>query len=199
MNLFFFPFAGASKYSFNQLTGLLADGIQAIPIELPGRGTRINEPLLKNIHEMAIDIYDKIRCQLGNQYAFYGHSMGTVLAYLVTKMILADQLIPPKHLFLSGRGGPDSPNKGPIKHLLSKSDFIQELKIMGGIPDEAYEDDLLMEYIEPVLRSDLEAIESYQYQASPPFNIPIMIMTGSEENITMEEVKTWEKETINKV
>lgn len=195
MNLFCFPFAGANKYSYKIFLPYVAQNIVLIPLELPGRGVRMHESLLFNISQMANDLYHKIKDDLWQPYAFFGHSMGTVLAYQVIRIILSDNQPPPVHLFVSSHRGPSVKEKERSRHLLPRNEFIQELKDMGGSPDEILNNDDLMDFYEPILKADFTAIETYVYDPSDPFDIPITVMTGLEEKITNAEIEAWKIET----
>lgn len=198
-NLFCFPFAGGSIYSYSKYNPVAPRNVKLIPLELPGRGKRIAEPLLTDIHSMADNLYKHIKPMLQEPYAFYGHSMGTVLSYLITKRLVSEGLQGPSHLFVSGRSGPSAEDPDPFHHDLPKEAFRAKLKEIGGSPDEFLEDDTLMDFFEPILRADFRAIEEYQYETTEPFNIPITVMVGKDENITEEQVMAWQKETTHPI
>jgi surfactin synthase thioesterase subunit len=199
MTLFCFPFAGGSKYSYNHFIPFAAKGLNIVPLELPGRGARRRETLTANMNGAVTDIYNTIRSDLSTPYAFYGHSMGAVLAYLVVKRIISDKLPSPVYIFVSGREGPSIPNTDKLRHLMPREQFIAELREIGGSPDELLNDDDLMDFFEPVLRADFAAMELYEYEETYPFNIPILAMIGLDEKILEEEVQAWQKETIQEI
>jgi len=199
MNLFCFPFAGGNKYSYNHFMPFAAEKIKIIPLELPGRGARMREPLITNMNEMVNDLYKIIVQDLSKPYAFYGHSMGAVLAYLTVKRIVNNNLIPPVYLFVSGKEAPSVSNDDPKRHLMPREEFIAELREMGGSPEQLLNDDELMNFFEPVLRADFEAMELYEYEETSSLNIPVLSMIGLEEDITDEEVEAWQKETSQKI
>src|SRR5206468_3788359 len=114
----FLPYAGGSQYSYSGFTGAAKrNGINIIPIEVPGRGSRINEPLLVNISDMVNDIFDQVKDHLKAPYGIYGHSMGTILGYLLTRKIVNENLNKPCHLFFSGSGGPSVKDQQVLRHL----------------------------------------------------------------------------------
>jgi surfactin synthase thioesterase subunit len=131
--LFFFHFAGGNIYSFNTITPRLKH-VEAIPLELPGRGRRIQERLLKNFDLAAKDLYNQVVPKLnGAPLLIYGHSMGAYLALRVTRM-LEEAGHPPAYLIVSGNPGPGVPRKRPGKrYLLGKAAFIEELRTLGGV------------------------------------------------------------------
>lgn len=195
VNLFCLPFAGGSKYSFNTYMKFSPDNINIIPLEYPGRGNRFKESLMTDLPMIVNDIFNKIKNDLHTPYAFYGHSMGTIVSYLVTKKIIAAGMPQPLHLFVSGRGGPSVVNNGPPRHLLPTSEFRNKLREMGGSPEEVLADESLMSYFEPILRADFQSLENYKYEKTPRFDIPITVMTGLEEKITTDEAQAWQEET----
>jgi surfactin synthase thioesterase subunit len=194
-NLFIFPFAGGSKYSYQGHFTSPHASLQIQPIEFPGRGGRIKEALLSNINLIVDDVFEKIRDKLDIPYAFYGHSMGALAAYLLAKKIVDANLPQPHYLFVSGRGGPSAPSRKQPKYLLPTGEFKKELKNLGGIPDDILTDDMMMDFFEPILRADFQAVECFQYQHTTSFDIPILIMIGENEDITIEEAHAWQKET----
>jgi surfactin synthase thioesterase subunit len=197
--LFCFPFAGGSCYSYRAYSKLAPSRLNIIPFDLPGRGMRSGESLLKNAETIVDDLYLRIKPQLNNRYAFYGHSMGTVLAYLLTKRILKEALPKPCYLFMSGRGGPSIPEKETPVYTLPKDQFFSKIREMDGVPDAVIENAELMNFFEPVLRADFEALETYRYQETEPFDIPILVMVGDEEKITVADALAWKKESVSSV
>ena len=195
INLICLPFSGASVYSYRNLTKHVADVINVIPVELPGRGKRASEPLLSDIQSMTDDLFLQIKTSIMSPYAFYGHSLGALLGYLLVKRILNEKLPPPLHLFFSGRAGPSVQDKDKDVYALPKKEFIQKLKEYDGSPQEILNDDGIMVFFEPILRADFKAIAWYQYEKSAPFEIPITVMIGSHENTTYEEALKWQDET----
>lgn len=194
INLFCFPYAGGTQYSYAGLKKHCPPEVEWHSIDLPGRGRRISEKLLTSVHDMVRDILPLIKSKAHEPYAIYGHSMGSLLGFLITKEILKANLPPPIRLIVSGRGGPSVKKRDDMKYLLPKDQFIVALKEMGGM-DDVLESEELMEFFEPILRADLEAAETYQPQPNIPFNVPITVLIGEKEEVTEEEGKAWQLET----
>ena len=199
INLICLPFSGASIYSYRDIATQIADFINIMPVELPGRGKRISEPLLSDIYNMTDDIFHQIKTHLNVPYAIYGHSLGTLLGFLLVKRILNEDLPQPLHLFFSGRGGPSVQDKDKHIHALPKKEFIKKLHEYEGSPQEILNDEGIMEFFEPVLRADFKAITTYVYKKDIPFDIPITVMIGTNEDTTYEEAMKWQDETSKKI
>lgn len=197
LNVFCLPFAGGNKYSYREYKERAPSSINFINLEYPGRGARIRESLLSGTDEIVNDLYKIILPKISEgDYAIYGHSLGGLLSYLLTKKLIENGHKPPVHLFISGTTGPSSTSRIEKKrHLLPKPEFIQELKDLKGMPDEILESDELLDYYEPILRSDFRASENYVHESSPPLNIPITVITGIEEDMEESDIKLWQNET----
>jgi len=144
--------------------------------------------------ELLESLYTDIN-PIDTKYAFYGHSLGALLAYLMAlKMRHANKTLP-SHLFLSGRGGPGVYDDKEKRHLLPKDEFRSMLIKLGGMPKEVLEDDTLMEFFEPIIRADFELLESYSYAPGEKLNIPISVFIGDREETTKEEALQWQNET----
>lgn len=195
MNVFCLPFAGGNQYSYLDYKKIEPDSLNFIFIEIPGRSRRIGEKLLTNLHDIAEDVFYQIKNNLKTPYAIYGHSMGSILGYLITQRIVQENLNPPKHLFFSGAMAPSLRDKHIIKHDLPRKEFFEKIRTLGGSPEEVLNNDALMDIFEPILRSDFRAVETYKYKQSSLLNIPITVMIGIDENITKSEAMAWGKET----
>src|SRR5687767_5912422 len=129
------PFSGGSVYSYKSFERFSPPFLKLVPVELPGRGQRVREPLLKNIHQMVDDIFLRIKNVVHAPYAIYGHSMGSVLGYLLTKKILKEELDSPLHLFFTGCKAPGEPDRERFRYTLPKKEFIEKIRSLGGSMD----------------------------------------------------------------
>lgn len=192
--IFCVPFAGGSSYSYNGFKKL-ATSVEIIPIELPGRGRRIFEPLNTDIRSLAEDVFNQVRPALDAPYAIYGHSMGSVVTYLVARRIVNENLPQPLHLFVTGRGGPSVPDHEPDHHQLPRDELMAKVHEMGGSPEEFLQNEDIIDHFEPIIRADFQAVETYQHIAEKPMDIPITCMIGDEEETTYEQALAWNAET----
>lgn len=169
-------------------------------LDYPGRGGLSSEPLLTDLDQIVDGIFAKIHIDLNDNYAFYGHSMGGMVAFLTIHKIQQNQLPMPRHLFVSGNRGPKNPRrKLEFLHRASSVNFTEGLRSIGGCPEEILNNPEAMAYFEPILRSDFRALETYCYQQTLKLQIPITCMVGKEEDITEEEAWSWSEETTGHV
>ncbi|MGB8192353.1 MAG: thioesterase domain-containing protein [Chitinophagaceae bacterium] len=200
--LFCLPFAGGNKYSYRMFEDNAPDSLSIVPLEFPGRGARSREPFIKDMQRLVHDMYSQLRPQINDQpYAVYGHSMGGIAAFMLCRKIFADEsFAPPLHLFVSGSHSPARQKKdNKQRHLLSKNDFIEEMRNLNGIPEEILQNEDLLNFFEPILRVDFETAETFRYRQQPPMDLPITVMTGTEEDFEDDDIQLWQQETLQPV
>ncbi|HAC16334.1 MAG TPA: hypothetical protein DCE78_10390 [Bacteroidetes bacterium] len=178
MTLFAIPYAGGHSLVYRNLKTLLNPSIELKALEPPGRGKRVKEKLITDINLIADNLFEIMLPEIesGNDYAIFGHSMGSLIAYLVTKKIHQAGLPLPAHLFCSGHGAPAVPkidlSVDQPKHTASSEIFWEYIDGLGALPPELKEHEELMNYFEPIIRADIQALELYVYE---PISIPLPV------------------------
>ena len=200
VQIFLLHFAGGSCYSFDFLTKNIQSDFEVHSLELPGRGKRSSEELLRSKNQCVIDYVAQIK-QLRNDNPFiiYGHSMGATLSLSVAK-ILEYQNDPPEYLVVSGNAGPglnteegNDPSKK--RYLMSDSDFKQELVDLGGVPMEILENEELFNFFSPIMRADFEVLEKDNFsERDLKINVPVFALMGSEEEDVVH-IENWKNFT----
>ena len=200
-NLICFPHAGGSKFSYNRFVDVAPGDLTVIPIELPGRGARIHEDLIHDTPGMVDDVFNQIKGKVMTDvpYALYGHSMGALVGYLVTRRIAQERMPMPIHLFFSGAKPPSTIEDEPPVHLFKREELIDELRKLGGIPDRILNNEKLIHFLEPIVRADFRVIRTYQHQRGLPFDLPLTVIIGTRENISAPQAQLWQQETSKKI
>ncbi len=193
--LYCLPFSGGSSYSYRDLETAADGRFRVEAIELAGHGRRMAEPLATSVAALVDDAAIQIAPIHGVPYAFYGHSLGALLAYHLAMRFLGGGGPKPVHLFVSGKQGPSVSRTEPSRHLLAEAPFLDELRRLGGAPEEVLMDRELMELFLPILRADFEAVDTYMHASAPPLSIPITAFLGDCDEATVEEAQAWERET----
>ena len=199
MQLICLPFSGGSSFAYQPLAEYWPKSWKVKTVLLPGRGRRIGEPLILKMDALVEDCWQQISGYLHQPYAFFGHSLGSILAFLLTHKARAEGYSLPLHLFLSGTKGPSVELTKPYRYLYSKVDFKKKLEDYGGISAEILNNEDAFNFFEPIIRADFQVIETWQYVEKPLLTIPTTIITGTEENLLVEEIQQWQKEFMNEV
>jgi surfactin synthase thioesterase subunit len=198
LKLFCFPYAGGSSAIFTNWKQFIDPSIQLIPIELSGRGKRIQEPLYKDVQEMITDAFSIVRKELNNEpFSFFGHSMGGMISYQLGQYFKEKSLPTPKHIFFSGRSAPhvDRPDEKKY-HLMDEKNFKQEVINLGGTPAEFFDHPELVELFLPLLKNDFKLAETNINKGEiHPLDCNITVFLGKDEDLTTDQCDGWKKHT----
>ena len=199
IKLFCFPHLGGSASIYYQWKTMIHKNIEIIPIELAGRGERNKEPFCKNFKELLLDISIQITNNHLEKYAFFGHSMGALIAYEIMYQLLNQGFPPPIHIFFSGSNPPSHKSDIFFKQL-NENDLINELKKIGGISETIFEYPELVEVILPIIQADYKVMNTYNFtsQIKKMKNDVTIILGENDSTIIYEEIAKWRLLTIGK-
>ena len=196
LRLFCFPYAGSGAIAFRSWSDGLPQTVEVYAIELPGRGTRMKEPLYTKMPPLVEAIAPALLPKLDKPFAFFGHSMGAILAFECSRLLRQKYGLLPVYLFVSGRNAPQVPDPDPPIHDASKAAFIEELRRFNGTPEAVLKSSELMELLLPVLRADFEVLETYTYVEQKPLECAIAAFGGTEDVKTrVDYLEAWAKQT----
>ena len=194
MLLLTLPFAGGNETSYERFRPHLPEGWQMVAFTQPGKGSRITEPSLSDIHaivECYLAQFDEV---VTGPYVIYGHSMGAMLAYLLTHRLLEQGKNLPQHLFLSSFPAP-SHHHDRHRAAMTDQQFIAQMRTLGGLPPAVLAEPKLLQLILPMLRADISAIDGYRHMEREPLPVTMTVMFGSRETALMASVRDWQQET----
>lgn len=193
MILFCLPYAGGSSSIYYNWGKYLNQSIKLYPVELKGRGKRFQEDFYENLEDTVDDIFHNIKnLIIDNDYAIYGHSMGSLLAYELYYKINKMGARKPKHIFFSGNKPPNIPRDKENIHTLPKREFLNEIVKLGGTPEEVLSSNELLEIVLPILKNDFKVIETYDYiEKTNKIECNISVFNGKEDSITLKELLAW--------
>ena len=204
MRVFFFPYAGGGPAAFAKWCNGLSDSFRlgstrafsGLAVHYPGRGSRHPEPPLTNLLALVENLSQAIHPLLDKPFAFFGHSMGALIAFELTRTLRRKGLAQPNILFISACAAPQLSNPHPQIHHLPDAEFVNELKNLNGIPSEILQNNELMKLSLPTIRADFEMVETYQYQADAPLACPIITLGGTDDSrVSREGLEGWAMHT----
>jgi len=128
--------------------------------------------------------------------AFFGHSMGALLAFEVARVLRRRATGDVAHLFLAARDAPGQTN--PPLHQLPDEQLVALLDARyGGIPDAIRNDPDLLQFFIPIIRADLAVLASHRWQEDDPLSCRLTVMGGRQDLSTSEpSLANWQRHTI---
>ncbi len=201
MKIFCFPYAGGiSSLIYSKWKVKMKGKIEIIPVNMPRRNALIAEEGLDSIDEVVDLIIDTMKDDFKGSYAFWGHSMGAIVAYELTLALQMRGFELPRHVFFSGvKPFHLETQRNPI-HTYNDEDFIDEIYALNGTRDKTFDNLEFREIFLPILREDFRLVYNYKYYSKKgKLTMPITAMMGSEEKIDELEKNEWHELTRSKV
>lgn len=197
--LFCFPYAGGGASIYGRSTNRLPAFLDLIPVQLPGREGRLDEPPIHNLAELIEQAARCLRPYLRPPFALFGHSMGSLIAFELCRKLRKLKWPTPVCLFVSAMRGPHLPRRHPPRYNLPKSALIQELKTLGGTPGGVFEDGELLELTLPTLRADFAVCDQYEFEVESPLEMPICAFAARDDTEAPPPVVAcWREHTLSR-
>lgn len=170
--------------------------IDVCTIQMPGREARVFEPPVTGMGPLVHMLVHVIDRYVGLPYAFFGHSMGALIAFELARELRRRQVSGPVTLLTSGSRAPQLPDPDPPIHGLDAPDFISELRKLDGTSEAVLRNTELMELLLPALRADFAVCETYVYVDEAPLDCAISVYGGLDDSrTTRTELESWRLQT----
>lgn len=193
--VFCFHYAGGSSTVYKNW--VINDyPVEFIPVELPGRGTRICETCIEDFDTLIDELVPNLKKSIDERpFFFYGHSMGAAIAFKAAHKLHKLYGIYPEKLIVAGRHAPHREDPSTFKIHMGEAALIEELKRLEGTPKEVLENEELLQFILPLIKNDYKLHESFNYYGEK-VSIPIIAHAGSKDfEANMDEMKHWKEVT----
>ncbi len=198
LRLFCFHHSGGTASFFRDWNKFLPLEVELIAVQLPGRESRNTDSYITNIKTAAKEIADDFHQYQTTPFVFFGHSLGSIIAFEVVHELRRYYLRSPEYLIVSGRNAPQTPSRDEILHNLSDELFVKGLVKYQGMPEEILQHKELLELLLPRLRADFTLSETYQYIKKPLLDCPILAFGGNDDStVNHEELTAWKVQTAN--
>lgn len=156
--LFCFHHAGGSPALFaGWPQGLPAD-VELRAMQLPGRGARAGEPALDQMEALLQALETHVVELLDRPFAFFGHSMGALVAFELARRLRRRGLPQPSRLFLSALA---SPVEGRQMRHVTREAVVEA----GG-------------WLSPEAHADLSLGETGHFVPGAPLDVPFTVLGG---------------------
>lgn len=195
MSLICLPCAGGTPAMYASWAAGLPPDVAVLAARLPGREARIAEGAHTNMEAFLADFVPQLARVARRPYGLFGHSMGALMSYAILKS-LPQTIEPPRAAFLSAHRPPHlSLGRDPI-YDHPKERFLESVKAMGGIPEEVWAHQDLLDLIEPTMRADFTLCETYprgsEHHVPNTLNVPIHVFAGTQDQTASPDaMKKW--------
>ncbi|MDZ7831610.1 MAG: SDR family NAD(P)-dependent oxidoreductase [Desulfobacterales bacterium] len=191
INLFCFHHMGGAASLFQGWPEELADAIDVCPVQLPGREGRRHEKTFDRFDHLIEALLEMIQPHLDRPFAFFGHSMGTWIAYELTHAIRQKIGQSPVHLFAAAMP-PPCENGAFMKNRPIDESLMPHMEI----PEPLRGDDTFMNEWLNLFNADAGLFQTYHCQVKPALDCPITAFGGaSDELVSRADLSAWHQYT----
>lgn len=211
VRLFCFPHAGGGTSQFYRWQRFLGDEVTIVPVRLPGRESRLHEPPVASLDQLATVVARTLAALPPGPMVLLGYSFGAHLAYQVASRLSRSGAPAPRglivvasnapgHLSAAGAGGGPADNAagqrgqtdqsglrndqqaGPAIADLPDAQLIEHIHgKYGGIPAAIRQDPAWLAAVVPALRADLRMLESSTRLPDERLDCPVLALGGSDD------------------
>src|ERR1700761_6803947 len=199
IRLFCVPHAGGGPSAFRGWRDLLRPDVEISIIQLPGREGRFAEKPYLSMELLVRDLTDAVLADLldGQRFAFFGNSLGGLIAFETLHEIRRRVGYDATHLFVSAAGAPHLPPPLPPMGHLGDRELVKEVSARyGAIPAPILEDREFLAAMLPVLRADIRMLEAYVRRTLRPVSCPITAVGGTrDQTVPAQHIEAWREQT----
>lgn len=184
--IFCLPQAGAGASVFRQWGRALPPDVEVVPVQLPGRESRIREQRFDSLAMLVPAFARALRPHLNAPYYFYGHSLGALIVFETIRFLARHGLPGPCGAFIASRRAPFLPAPHARVHAAPDEEFIRWLRQAGGTDELLIENRKWLDFILPILRDDIRITESYEFQPGQSIHTPFHVFGGRDDPVVPE-------------
>jgi len=192
LRLICFPYAGGSASLFRAWAkpGILPDGVEMCAVELPGHGTRQDEPPLLQLSDVIEGAVPSLLPLVVNTpFAIFGHSLGALLGFEAARLLQKTSGRTPNHLFVSACRAPQLPiARVSIENVAQLMGYLRSL---GSNPVES-----MIERRWDLFHADFALRNRYCYEEKGVLSFPITAFGGEQDgSVPVADLAAWKTQT----
>ena len=185
LRLLCFHHAGGAASAFAGWREALAPAVDVLPVQLPGRETRIREPRVLDMDALVAELDRQLDPLLAARHAFYGHSLGALVAYDLVRLRQAAGSPLPDRLLVGACAPPDLP-AGMVD--LPDEELARRLIRIGGMSEILVRYPAWSRAALSLVRDDLRLCSSHRWSDAVPVRCPIHAFAGDADPVVSADV-----------
>jgi surfactin synthase thioesterase subunit len=187
LRLLAFHHAGGSAALFTEWRHRLVPRIEIVPVTLPGRGSHGWSRRFADLHALVEVLADELDPLLAEPHAFYGHSMGAMVAFQLTRLREEQGRRPPERLLVGAFAAPHR------AHALRRVRGLTDAELVEWLVSASASPELLAAYLAGTrrrdailarVREDLRLCAQEHFTRPPerpPLSCPIEVFHGTDD------------------
>ncbi|BCY09808.1 beta-ketoacyl synthase N-terminal-like domain-containing protein [Actinoplanes sp. L3-i22] len=209
------PYGGGSTLLFQGWQKQLPDDVEVCPVALPGRGDRIGDRLIPDVHRLVDDLIGEVEAASDVPLHLYGHSAGALIAYVLALRLAERGNTAVRQLTVgafSSPGGAGNPFYLDCLRALHAAGYdrvpdAEQIHALGSAELAALAeifrfppvDDPQLDFTRlslPILAGDISLVGSFQPADATVLDVPITAIHGRHDDRVGEpEMRDWQRWT----
>ncbi len=196
LRLFCFPFAGSSASIFRPWIDSLPGEIEVLAVQLPGRENRLRERCIRDLDEIVEELDHGINDCLDLPFVFFGHSLGSLIAYELLRRLEASGRNRAELFFASGGPAPHTCLSPAEPRRLTQDQILRDLRRISIAHASLLDDPEVLALMLPMLQADFEIYANYRYREAAALQSSIVALRGATDSyITHQSQMEWKRHT----
>ncbi|WP_067220268.1 thioesterase II family protein [Stappia indica] len=199
VDLYVFHHAGGSRHSFAAWQSKFPAEVALHRVQLPGRTAETCNVLPKWAGALVPGLVRNFlasRAGSRRPFVFYGHSLGALIAFELTRFLRLIGEEMPAGLVVASRRAPHCELSHGELFSLPDDELVAALHRLGGVPAHMRGKEDWLRQVLPVIRADLQLSDIYRYAGQPPLDCPMLAVKGSDDPImSLRELIEWSAHT----
>ncbi|WP_433855258.1 thioesterase domain-containing protein [Streptomyces kronopolitis] len=189
MRLFLFHHAGGSHLLYRGWADQFPRDWELCLLEAPGRGQLQTVPLIDDCDLLVDYFHTAIAPLLDRPFGFFGHSMGALIAYQLTRRLHHEGGPLPAWLGVSAYGAPRGEAGADGRpHLMSDDELRGWLWNVGGSAPQLLDNEAVWRTFAPVFRNDFKLLDTWAPPRTPePLPVPLSVFGGRRDKLIGED------------
>lgn len=189
------PFAGGGPIAFRNWQASFPE-TEIWTVHLPGRESRMVEPPYSDMNALMDVLTPLITKHANGPFSMFGHSMGAMVAFELTRRLEAEGRVRPSCLFVSGYAAPSSRPESSNAHRLPDAEFAERIRSFEGTPEEVFAHTELLDIFLPLLRADITLLETYACDPNAQVRCPIVALgANADKEVDLTAIDAWHAHT----
>lgn len=186
-SLLVLPHSGGNAHAYAEWRAFLPADVRLLIGQYPGRGARFAEPLPEHIGDLVAPVVAALPADT-DDLVVLGHSMGSLVAFEVTRVLQAAGRTP-RALIASACRAPSAANPSVVRpERLDDDELVAAIKERGGTDDGILDDPELREIVLPSIRADFAIDDVYRCtDTDARVDCPITVIGGTEDPVVPVE------------